>query len=350
MAKILMRGSEAIAEASIQAGCKLYFGYPITPQTELAEYLAKKLPEIDGCFLQAESEIAAINMVYGAVGTGNRAFTSSSSPGVALMQEGISYAAAGELPLVFVNIMRAGPGLGSIVPGQSDYFQSTRGGGNGGYRTLTLSPSTVQEACDLMQLAFELAEKYRNPVLLLGDAMVSQMMEPVEIKKVEPKPYNIDWATRGWTPNLGRPRVNINQLRAPGLERRIQEKYAQMAKEDMLVEEYNLEGAKYVIAAYGIVARIAKNAIDTLEEKGIKVGLIRPITLFPFPYESFNKCAERESVKAFATIEMSEGQMIDDVKLGINGKKPVEFRGWLDRAMPTPSHIVDFILQLEGGK
>lgn len=350
MAKVLMKGSEAIAEAAIQAGCKLYFGYPITPQSELPEYMAAKLPKIGGCFLQAESEVAAINMLYGAAGTAHRALTSSSSPGVALMQEGISYAASAELPLVFVNVMRAGPGLGTIVPAQTDYFQATRGGGNGGYRTLTLSPSSVQEACDLIQLAFELAEKYRQPVLMLGDAMVSQMMEPVEIHASEPKEYDISWAARGWTKDSGRPKAIINPRSKPGLEARLVEKYHQMEKEEVRVEEYHTEGAEIVLAAYGTVARICKSAIAALEKEGIKVGLIRPITLYPFPYQAFEKCADQESVQTFASIEISEGQMLDDVKLGVNGKKPVAFKGWLDLALPTPAQIVEFVKSLRGGK
>ncbi len=347
MARILMKGSEAIAEAAIQAGCKLYFGYPITPQSELPEYMAARLPKIGGCFLQAESEIAAINMLYGAAGTAHRALTSSSSPGVALKQEGISYAAAAELPLVFVNVMRAGPGLGTIVPSQSDYYQATRGGGNGGYRTLCLSPSSVQEACDLLQLSFELAEKYRQPVLLLGDAMVSQIMEPVDIKTPEIKPYDTSWAATGWDPKGPRKKAIINPRSKPGLEQRLHAKYAQMAAEEVRVEEYNLEGAEYVICAFGSVARIARNAIDILADKGIKVGMIRPITLFPFPYESFAKAAQMDSVKRFVDFEISAGQMIDDVRLGISGKKPISFKGWLDLALPTPTQMADFILGLE---
>ena len=352
MARVLMKGAEAMAEAAIQAGCKLYFGYPITPQSELPEYMAVKLPKIEGgCFLQAESEVSSINMLYGAAGTAHRAMTSSSSPGIALMQEGISYAAAAELPVVFVNVMRAGPGLGTIVPSQADYYQATRGGGNGGYRTLCLSPSSVQEACDLLQLSFELAEKYRQPVLVLGDSMVSQIMEPVEIKPAPPKPYDISWAARGWDPNGDRPKGIINPRSKPGLEDRLHnEKYAQMEREEVRVEEYNLEGAEYVICAFGSVARIAKNAIDTLGEKGIKVGLIRPISLYPFPYESYTKAAGMDSVKAFVDFEISAGQMIDDVKLGVLGKKPIYIKGWLDLALPTPTEMVDFIMSIEEGK
>lgn len=350
MAKKLMKGSEAIAEAAIQAGCRLYFGYPITPQTELSEYMAARLPQIDGTFLQAESEIAAINMVYGAAGTASRALTSSSSPGIALKQEGISYCAAAELPVVFVSVMRAGPGLGTIVPSQTDYFQATRGGGNGLYRTLALSPSSIQEACDLLQLAFDLSEKYRQPTMLLCDAIISQMMEPVDIKTPQPPSYDISWAARGWDPASGREKAKINPRSKPGLEARLVEKYNQMRREEVRVEEYNLDGAEYVIAAYGTVARIAKNAIATLEKKGIKVGLIRPISLFPFPYEAFERCAERESVREFVAVEISEGQMIEDVRLGLNGKKPTSFKGWLDLSLPTPAQIVDYILSRKEGK
>jgi 2-oxoglutarate ferredoxin oxidoreductase subunit alpha len=346
-----MKGSEALAEAAIQAGCKLYFGYPITPQTELSEYMASRLPKIEGgCFLQAESEIAAINMVYGAAGTAHRSLTSSSSPGISLKQEGISYCAAAELPVVYINVMRAGPGLGTIVPSQTDYFQSTRGGGNGGYRTLALSPSSVQEACDLLQLAFDLSEKYRQPILLLCDAIISQMMEPVEIKTPAPKEYDISWAARGWTKGSSRPKAIINPRSKPGLELRLTEKYARMSREEVRVEETGLNDAEFVIAAYGTVARIAKNAIKTLAGQGIKVGLIRPITLFPFPYETFRVCAERESVRSFISVEISEGQMIEDVRLGVNGKKPVEFQGWLDLTLPTPAQLVEYVVKLKEGK
>ena len=348
MSRILMKGSEALAEAAIQAGVRLYFGYPITPQSELPEYMATKMPKIGGCFLQAESEIAAINMIYGAAGTAHRALTSSSSPGISLKQEGISYCAAAELPVVYINVMRAGPGLGTIVPAQTDYFQATKGGGNGGYHTLTLSPSTVQEGCDLLQHAFDLSEKYRQPILLLCDAMMSQMMEPVEIHHVEPKPYDISWAARGWdVEKHNRPQAIINPRSKPGLEARLHAKYAQMAKEEIMVEEYNLEGAEYIIAAFGTVARIAKNAIATLGEQGIKVGLIRPITLYPFPYKTFAKWANEDSVKSFVSVEISAGQMIEDVRLGVEGKKPVNFQGWLDLSLPTPAQIVANILQLK---
>lgn len=351
--KILMKGSEAMAEAAIQAGCRLYFGYPITPQSELPEYMAARLPGVGGTFLQAESELAAINMVYGAAGTAHRVMTSSSSPGVSLMQEGISYAAAAELPLVVINVMRAGPGLGTIVPSQTDYFQATRGGGNGGYRTLTLSPASVQEACDLVALAFELAERYRQPLLLLGDAMMAQMMEPVEIKEAPPKPYDIAWAARGWKPDCGRARAVINPRSKPGLEARLQEKYRRMAKEEVRVEEVDTEDAEYVVAAYGTVARIAKNAIKTLRGMGIRVGLIRPITLYPFPYEAFSRAAAGKTLRSFVDFEISEGQMVEDVRLGVGGQKPVAFHGWYDLELPTPQQMVDFILALrqkEGGE
>ena len=350
MGKKFMKGCEAIAEAAIQAGCNLYFGYPITPQTELSEYMAARLPKIGGVFLQAESEVAAIHMIYGAAGTATRALTSSSSPGISLKQEGVSCCAAAELPVVFVNVMRAGPGTGTIIASQTDYFQATRGGGNGGYRTLTLSPSSVQEACDFIQLAFDLSEKYRQPILLLCDAIISQMMEPVDIKVPVRKTYDISWAARGWDPASGRERAKIIVRNKPGIETRQVEKYDRMRKEETRWEEYNLDDAEYVIAAYGAVARIVKNSIAALEKKGIKVGLIRPITLFPFPYEAFERCAQRESVKKFVSVEISEGQMIEDVKLGVNGKKPVELKGWIDLTLPTQSQIVAFVMNLKEGK
>jgi len=353
MAKELWKGNEAVAEAAIKAGCRFFFGYPITPQNEIPEYMAMKMPQIDGCFLQAESEVAAINMVYGAAGAGARVMTSSSSPGISLKQEGITYIAGAELPCVIVNMVRGGPGLGGIQPAQSDYFQSCKGGGHGDYRLVVLAPASVQEAVDLTQEAFDIADQYRNPVLILGDGMIGQMMEPVEFTEV--KKRNIpekDWATVG---TKGKRKTNvINSLfiDPADCERHnfhLFEKYAEIEKNEIKVEEYNLEGAEIVFAAYGTTARIVKNAINSLAKEGIKAGLIRPITLWPFPAKAFEKAAEQAGVKAFMSVEMSMGQMVEDVKLSVNGKKPVYFYGRTGGMFPTPKAIAEEAKKILGG-
>ncbi len=353
MAKELWKGNEAVAEAAIRAGCRFFFGYPITPQNEIPEYMAMKMPQIGGCFLQAESEVAAINMVYGAAGAGARVMTSSSSPGISLKQEGITYIAGSELPCVIVNMVRGGPGLGGIQPAQSDYFQSCKGGGHGDYRLVVLAPSSVQEAVDLVQQAFDIADQYRNPVLVLGDGMIGQMMEPVEFTEV--KKRNLPektWATVG-TKGKRKPNV-INSLfiNPDDCERHnfnIFKKYAEIEKNEIQVEEYNLDGAEIVFAAYGTTARIVKNAINSLAKEGIKAGLIRPITLWPFPGKTFEKAAEKDSVKAFLTVEMSMGQMVEDVKLSVNGKKPVYFYGRTGGMFPTPKAIAEEAKKILGG-
>ena len=322
MAKVLMKGNEAIGAAAIEAGCKYFFGYPITPQNELPEFMARELPKAGGVFLQAESEIAAINMVYGAAGSGARVMTSSSSPGISLKQEGISYIAGAELPCLIVNIMRGGPGLGSIQPSQTDYFQATRGGGNGDYRLVVLAPSNVQELVDLIIEGFDIADQYRNPVMILGDGMIGQMMEPVEFKK--PKTRELppkDWATNGTKgerkPNI----INSLYLSPEELEAhniRLQAKYQKIRENEVKVESYNIEDADVVIAAYGTTSRIAKTAIAQLEKEGYKVGLIRPISLWPYPYDEFNKISDK--CKGILTVEMNSGQMVDDVKIAVNGR------------------------------
>lgn len=336
-----MTGNEAIAEAAIQAGCRYFFGYPITPQNEILEYMSRRLPEVGGCFLQAESEVAAINMVFGAAGAGARVMTSSSGPGISLKQEGISFIAAAELPCVIVNIMRAGPGLGGIQPSQSDYFQATKGGGHGGYHSLVLAPSTVQEAADLTMEAFDLADKYRNPVMILGDGYLGQMMEPVEFseRKAVTAPAK-DWAITG---AKGRPRNVIRTLyletdELEQLNLRIHRKYQEMAKNEVRVETYLTDDAEIVIAAYGTTARIAKTAIKILRGEGIKAGLVRPITLFPFPYQSFAKVSEK--VDKLLVVEMSLGQMIEDVKIGVNGRAGVYFYGRVGGNVPSYDEIV----------
>lgn len=339
--KTLMTGNEAIAEAAVQAGCRHFFGYPITPQSEIPEYLSWRLPEVGGCFLQAESEIASIYMVFGAAGTGTKAMTSSSSPGISLMQEGISYIAAAELPCVIVNMMRGGPGLGGIQPSQSDYFQATKGGGHGDYHMLVLAPSTVQEAADLMMEAFDLADKYRNPVMILGDGCLGQMIEPVEFRH---RP-STDRPPRDWTITGAKGRaqnvVKSLYLTPHVLEQHnlgLQRKYKKMIKNETRVESYLTEDAEIVIVAFGMVARIAKTAIKILREKGIKAGLVRPITLFPFPYQTLASVAEK--VDELLVVEMNLGQMIEDVKLGVCGKAEVHFYGRVGGMIPSYDEIV----------
>jgi len=353
MAKELWKGNEAVAEAAIKAGCKFFFGYPITPQNEIPEYMAMKMPQIGGCFLQAESEVAAINMVYGAAGAGARVMTSSSSPGISLKQEGITYIAGAELPCVVVNMVRGGPGLGSIQPAQSDYFQACKGGGHGDYRLVVLAPASVQEAVDLVQEAFDIADQYRNPVMILGDGMMGQMMEPVEFTEVKKRKLpEKSWATVG-TKGKRKPNI-INSLfiESSDCEKHnidLFEKYAEIEKNEIRVDTYNLEGAEIVFTAYGTTARIVKNAINSLAKEGIKAGLIRPITLWPYPYKTIEEAAEKASVKAFMSVEMSMGQMVEDVKLGVNGKKPVYFYGRTGGMFPTPKAIAEEAKKILGG-
>ena len=337
--KHLMKGNEAIAEAAIKAGCRFFFGYPITPQNQIPEYMSKRMPEIGGCFLQAESEVAAINMVYGASGAGARVMTSSSSPGISLKQEGISYMACAELPAVIVNMVRGGPGLGSIQPAQSDYFQMTKGGGHGDYKLIVFAPDSVQEAVDLTYSAFDTADKYSTPVVLLGDGMIGQMMEtvemPEEIAELPEKP----WATTGCAKGERRI-INSLYIEPDVMEKvnlRLQEKYNTIARNETRWEEYFMEDAEMVITAYGTTARIAKKSIKELRKAGVKAGLIRPITLWPFPAEAINKAAAR--AKAFLTVEMSCGQMVEDVRLAVNGQAPVEFFGRTGGMIPSWKEI-----------
>lgn len=358
MAKTLMKGNEAIAESAIRAGCRFFFGYPITPQTEIPEYMSARMPEIGGCYLQAESEVAAINMVYGAAGTGVRVMTSSSSPGVSLKQEGISYIAGAELPCVIINVMRGGPGLGGIQASQGDYFQATKGGGHGDYHCVVFAPASVQEAIDLMGTAFDVADRYRTPVMLVADGIIGQMMEPVELPEM--KEYAVDtnkkpWAATGWKPGGEKERAVINSLyieieELAELTDRLQARYALIKKEEPRAETYNLDGAEIVICAYGTVGRICKAAIDELADEGIKAGLIRPITLWPFPEDAVGDAAMRDGVKAVLTVELSAGQMVEDVKLTINGAKPVAFLGHSGSRMPTVEEIMAKIKAMREGK
>ncbi len=354
MAKVLMKGNEAIAEAAIRAGAEGYFCYPITPQSEVAEYLSKRMPEAGGVFLQGESEIAVGNMLFGAASTGKRVFTTSSSPGISLMQESISYMAGAHLPAVLVNIMRGGPGLGGILPAQSDYFQAVKGGGHGDYRLLVLAPSTVQEAVDLMMDAFDLADKYRSPVMLIGDGMIGQMMEPVEFperKKPEELPDNSGWATTG---AKDRPQRIIKSLfldpeKLEDNSWKLDEKYQTWKKEEVRYELYKVNAKnKILIVSYGTMARICQTVIDELEDEGIAAGLIRPISLFPFPTEPIRKEMNKKNIQALLTVEMSTAQMHEDVQLAVQGKKPVEFYGRTGGIVPTPEEVREKILSMVG--
>ncbi|MCH5147003.1 MAG: 3-methyl-2-oxobutanoate dehydrogenase subunit VorB [Clostridiales bacterium] len=346
--KKLWKGNEAIAEAAVAAGCRYFFGYPITPQNEIPEYMSWRLFEVGGAFIQAESEVSAINMVYGAAGAGARAMTSSSSPGVSLKQEGISYIAGAELPCVIVNMMRSGPGLGGISPAQGDYFQATKGGGHGDYHCIVYAPSTVQEFVDITYNAFDVADKYRNPVMIIGDGMLGQMMETAEIppmKDLSKLPDKDSWAACGHSDGKQR-LINSIRIEPDDLEafnHRLFEKYAVIAKNETKFEEYHNEDAEIVFVAYGSVARICKSAVLELRAQGVKAGLIRPITLYPFPTDVIAKTAGKKGVKKFITVEMSMGQMVEDVRLAVDGKKPVEFYGRCGGNIMMPADLVKYV-------
>jgi 2-oxoglutarate ferredoxin oxidoreductase subunit alpha len=350
--KVLMKGAEAIAEAAIRAGAMAFYGYPITPQNETPEYFSRRMPELGRTFLQAESEVASINMVYGAACTGTRAITTSSSPGISLMQEGFSYIANSDVPCVVVNVMRGGPGLGDIAPSQGDYFQATKGGGHGDYHSIVLAPHTVQEQCDMMYDAFNLADKYRIMVVVLVDGLLGQMMEPVEFKEwVDVKARKTpDWATVGQGDRDHRNIITSLELLPEGLEKlnlKLQEKYRKIEEAEVRFEEYKMDEAEYAIMAFGTTARIAKTSVNLARKEGIRVGLIRPITLYPFPYPIIEKKANQ--VKFFFDVEMNAGQMIEDVKLGVNGKKPVYFYGRLGGIVPTAEEILTAFKKQIGG-
>lgn len=338
----LMKGNEALCIGAIDAGCACFFGYPITPQNQVPEMLSLLMPKAGRVFLQAESEVAAINMVYGAAATGVRAMTSSSSPGISLKQEGISYIAGAELPCVIVNVMRGGPGLGNIAPAQSDYFQATRGGGHGDYRTLVLAPASVQEMYDLTRDAFDLADKYRNPVVILADAILGQMMEPMRITRDPlPLPAPQPWGARGIRKG-SRTIINSLFIVPEALEetnKRLMAKYEQMAREDVRWEEYNTEDADVVFVAYGSSARLCQTAIALMAEQGIKAGMFRPITLYPFPSEALRKASER--TKKLMVVELSAGQMVEDVRLALEGRCPIGFYGRPGGVVPTPEEVAE---------
>jgi len=345
--RVLMCGNEALAEAAIIAGVDAYFGYPITPQNEITAYMSRRMPEEGRVFLQSESELAAINMVFGAAATGKRAMTTSSSPGISLMQEGISYLSGAELPAVVVNVMRGGPGLGNIAPSQGDYFQATRGGGHGDYRTIVLGPSSVQELADCMPLAFDLADQYRMTVVVLADGVLGQMREPVKLEKkparqLPPK----DWALTGAD---GREQNIVRSLwlREGVLEKlnyKLQEKYEQVQKNEVLFEEFAVDDAEIVVVAYGIAARIVRSAVNKARQEGIKAGWIRPITLWPFPAEQISKAAEE--FRIFLTVELSLGQMVEDVRLAVGGRCPVFFYGRAGGGIPSVEEVLEKIRQL----
>jgi 2-oxoglutarate ferredoxin oxidoreductase subunit alpha len=351
---VLMKGNEAIAEAAIRGGCRHFFGYPITPQNEIPEYMSWRLPEVGGVFLQAESEVAAINMVYGAAGAGGRVMTSSSSPGISLKQEGISYIAAAELPCVIVNMARGGPGLGGIAPAQSDYFQATKGGGHGDYRLIVLGPAGVQEAANLMIEAFDLAEKYRNPVMLLGDGVLGQMMEPVVFPEHQsPEPGEKNWVTdgaKGREPRI----INTLMLDPEDLyrhNRKLQAKYDRIAENEVRYEEYMTEDADWVFVAYGTTARVCRSVVDQIRPEGYRIGAFRPISLWPFPKEPLLRLAGR--VKGILVVEMSMGQMIEDVNLAVECRVPVHFHGVAGGVVPTRADLrnklIDLMQTAKGG-
>ncbi len=355
MAKKLMKGSEAIGEAAIQAGCHLFFGYPITPQNEIPEYMSMRLPQVGGTFVQAESEVAASNMLYGAAGSGERVMTSSSSPGVSLMAEAISYLAGAELPVVIVNIMRAGPGLGGILPSQSDYFQATKGMAHGDFRLLVLAPWSVQEAADLVQDAFDLADYYRNPVLVLGDGLIGQMMEPVEfvedrqpVKELPPK----TWAATGNDGSKPRSVINSLFLDPEELEQhnhKLKRKYDRMERDELRFKTTGLDtDYDILVISYGTVARVCSTAIEELSEDGTNVAMVRPVTLFPFPYQAVREAAAK--AKAVLVVELSMGQMIEDVQLALQGSTPIHFLNRTGGMLVSPDEVVEKVRAMSNGE
>ena len=349
--RVLMKGNEAIAEAAIRAGCRHYFGYPITPQTEIAAYMAKKMPKIGGVFLQAESEIASINMVYGAAAAGVRVMTSSSSPGISLKAEGLSYIAGSDVPALVVNVQRGGPGLGGIQPSQSDYFQATKGGGHGDYRMIVLAPASVQEMASLTIKGFNLADKYLMTSMILADGTIGQMMEPISFEDAEIEAYEKPWALTGTKGSRKHNVVNSLYLKPDELEVKNFERFERykiVEENEPMWEEYMMEDAEYCVVAFGIASRVAKNAVVAARAEGIKVGLIRPITLWPFPKKALAKAAEQ--VKGFISVELSMGQMIDDIRLYTGCKKPVGLCNRCGGMIPSPDEVLDSIRKATKGE
>ncbi|MBZ0263778.1 3-methyl-2-oxobutanoate dehydrogenase subunit VorB [bacterium] len=350
MAKKLMKGNEAIGEAAIRAGALHYFAYPITPQTEVAEYLARRMPEVGGVFLQAESELGASNMLFGAAASGKRAFTSSSSPGISLMSEAISYITCAELPTVLINVCRAGPGLGGILPSQGDYLQSTRGGGHGDYHLLVLAPATVQETVEHIMMAFDLADKYRNPVMIFADGLIGQMMEPVDFDAVPvSKPMDhSSWAAtgaKGRDPHIVKT-LYLNPIDNEKHNIHLAEKYERMQVEARHEIYGGLGKPELIITAFGTSARVAKTAIDQLNEEGVDVALFRPITIYPFPFKALAELAKKKHVKTLLSVEMNSGQMIEDVRLATQSKKPIHFFGRQGGIVPSPEEVVEAVKKL----
>lgn len=347
--KKLMKGNEAFAEAAIRAGCDAYFGYPITPQSEVMEYLAAQQPHLRTgmVLLQAESEVAAINMVYGAAGTGKRVMTSSSSPGISLKQEGISYMVGSQLPCLIMNVMRGGPGLGTIQPSQADYFQSTKGGGHGDYHMIVLAPASVQEMADFARLGFDLAFKYRNPVLILADGVIGQMMEKVELPEQRARTTEFDqsWVTTGKTPDRERniiASVDLDPVKFEKFNHKLQAKYQKMQEEEVRYETIDCEDAEYIFIAFGCCARICQKAVKLAREKGIKVGLLRPITLYPFPTKQIQQLIPQ--LKGIMSVELSAGQMIEDIRLAVEGKTKVALHSRMGGMVPSPEEVVDALV------
>jgi len=356
MAKVLMKGNEAIGEAAIRAGCLNYFAYPITPQSEVAEYLARRLPEEGGVFLQGESEVAVSYMIFGAAGCGERVMTTSSSPGISLMGEALSYITCGECPAVFVNIVRGGPGLGGILPSQGDYFQAVKGGGHGDYRLLVMAPDSVQEAVEMTMAAFPLAEKYRNPVMILGDGLIGQMMEPVEFPEdLAAAPTNKDaWATNGMDTRGSETRnllktlyLDPEALNAHNLKLRA--KYEKMKAEEVRYKTYNIESDyQALIVSYGTMSRVCRTAIDNFKEEGLEVAMIRPQTVFPFPEAAIHEAAGKDGCKVAVSVEMNMGQMLEDVRLSVLGQCPVEWYGKCGGEVPTPEEVMEAVRSFIG--
>ncbi|MFH1102698.1 MAG: 3-methyl-2-oxobutanoate dehydrogenase subunit VorB [Pseudomonadota bacterium] len=354
MGKVLMKGNEAIGEAAIRAGCLNYFAYPITPQSEVAEYLARRMPEAGGVFLQGESEVAVSYMIFGASACGERVFTTSSSPGISLMAEGMSYIAGGECPAVFVNIMRGGPGLGGILPSQADYLQATKGAGHGDYRMLVMAPASVQEAAEMVMTAFPLAEKYRNPVMILGDGLIGQMMEPVEFPDhLKTEPSNKDeWATNGMDTRKSNRRNLVKSLYLDPEELnshnlKLKAKYDRMKREEIRYETYHTESDyRVLIVSYGTMSRVCRTAIDELRSQHLDVAMVRPKTVFPFPEQAVLVASEKESCEQVISIEMSMGQMVEDVERSVRGKRPVHWFGKCGGEVPTPEEVMEAVKAL----
>ena len=348
--RVLMKGNEAIAQAAISAGCRHFFGYPITPQTEVAAYMSKMMPKVGGVYLQGESEVASINMVLGAAAAGVRVMTSTSSPGISLMSEGISYIAGSDVPCVIVNVQRGGPGLGGIQPSQSDYFQATRSAGHGDFHLIVFAPSTIQETVDLVAKAFDIGDKYRMPVMILSDGMLGQMMEPVVLPEESNTAQDKPWAACGHQNKRKHNVINSLYIEPSTLENLVRERFERYKKiqaTEQMAEEYLVDDADIVIVAYGASSRVSRSAVDMARKNGIKAGLIRPITLWPYPVDTIKKAAS--TAKVFLSVEMSMGQMVDDVRLAVNGKVPVEFYGRTGGIIPTPKEVYDKIVELNGG-